>query len=448
MILPEAFLDQMRARLGDELDEFQDSLDRAPVTSIRLNPGKTVELPFAKRPVPWHPEGYYLEERPSFVADPAFHAGAYYVQEASSMILHQALRQWLDPDTPVRALDLTAAPGGKTTLLEAALPEGSMLLANEVIRGRFNILRENCVRWGGFTHVSNHDPRDLGELEGFFDLMLVDAPCSGEGMFRKEEDALRNWSPEQVRHCALRQQRILHDALPLLRPGGLLIYSTCTYNAPENEGHASWLKEAFGLIPLELELPASWGIETRDPGFQLYPHRLQGEGFYFAGYRSAGSGRTKIRAPRTFHRLSLLSGKKKSRLGKWLPETDDCTLVETPTGRIRAFPAPQQEACMILEHALQRLVLGRELGQFKGSDFIPSHEMALGRSLPSGIAALELDRAQALSYLKRETPENLEIPVGWHCMTFKGLGLGWMKGLGRRANNYLPASWRIRAKIG
>ncbi len=279
--LPPDFSSQMQALLGPEFPAFLEALDQPAPLSIRLNPAKpsgwtTKDL----EPVPWHPQGRYLPERPQFTLDPAFQAGAYYVQEASSMLIGEALRQILDLSLPLRALDLCAAPGGKTTLLASLLTEDSLLVANEVIQSRTLPLRHNIAKWGlPNVWACNHDSREFAPLEGYFDLVLVDAPCSGEGLFRKDPDAAAEWSLNNVELCCGRQKRILADAAPLLRPGGILLYSTCTFNHREDGENARWLAEQYGFSLLPLSLPPEWGIVDTGAGYQCYPHRVKEKAF-------------------------------------------------------------------------------------------------------------------------------------------------------------------------
>ena len=233
MKLPAEFTDRMRRLLGDEYGDFETALLTESQTSLRLNPAKCNRRP-DYQPVPWCRDAYYLETRPAFTFDPRLHGGAYYVQEASSMFLDYVLRRFVD--TPVRYLDLCAAPGGKSTLALSALPAGSLAVCNEVVRNRTHILAENIIKWGyDNTVVTRNTAADFGKLHHYFDVVLVDAPCSGEGMFRKDAQAVTEWSPAQVGVCAERQREILSDVWDALRPGGLLIYSTCTYNREENE---------------------------------------------------------------------------------------------------------------------------------------------------------------------------------------------------------------------
>ena len=255
--LPTAFTERMQQLLGNESETFFQALVSESPTSIRLNPEKTAntDLPFSEllsRQVPWCSNGYYLKERPSFTSDPLLHGGAYYVQEASSMFLQVVLQQ-ITGDTPLRVLDLCAAPGGKSTLLANNLPKDSLLVSNEVIKSRASILKENIIKWG-YDHivVTNSDPNRFTGMKGAFDMILVDAPCSGEGMFRKDEKAITEWSENNLCLCEERQKRILSDVWDALAPGGYLVYSTCTYNPGENEDILNWILTTFDASSVEI----------------------------------------------------------------------------------------------------------------------------------------------------------------------------------------------------
>lgn len=263
----------------------------APSLSIRWNDAK-VAHPNLTHPVPWHPTASYLTERPKFALDPLWHAGAFYVQEASSMLLYQAIVQNIEKDKPIRILDLCAAPGGKTTLVAAAMPIGSLLIANEVIRARATILAENVQKWGNHNvWVTNNDPKHFAAIENYFDVILVDAPCSGSGLFRKDADAHLEWSYDNVELCAQRQERILHDIFPSLKPGGLLVYMTCSYSQDENLRIAEKLVTDVHLQNMPLELPAEWGFTKMSSGncigYQAFPHKVKGEGFFLACFRKS-----------------------------------------------------------------------------------------------------------------------------------------------------------------
>lgn len=291
--LPTGFIHQIHELLPEEAPALLRALDEEPSVSIRLNARKTREielsLPLGDA-VPWAgPLGYYLDQRPSFTADPLWHAGCYYVQEASSMLL--SLVKPILGKSPLTALDLCAAPGGKSTLLLDLLPEGSVLVSNELIRSRAQILAENIQKWGATESiVTSTEPRALGKLRTTFDFILVDAPCSGEGMLRKDEEARRQWSPSLVAQCARQQREILEDIWPALRPGGILVYSTCTFNREEDEAMIGYLVEEFGAEPLALpDCPNEITPSTLSPYpcYRMMPHRVRGEGLFLCVLRKS-----------------------------------------------------------------------------------------------------------------------------------------------------------------
>ncbi len=448
---PPAFTKQMAALLSTELDNFEASLATAPPVSIRVNPGKSAGLNHLPMdgPVPWHPDGRYLAERPSFTLDPLFHAGAYYVQEASSMFLYQALEQTTGPKRPLRILDLCAAPGGKTTLIASWMPAGSILVANEVIRSRVPVLKQNLGRWGHpAVFTCNYDPEAFLPLAGWFDVVVVDAPCSGEGLFRKNESASQEWSPENVLLCAARQKRILQVAQKLVGPGGALIYSTCTYNSSENDQNADWLVREKGMYANVLDIPAAWQIGERQPGYQFYPHKVKGEGFYLAPLRQLEPIRSDLKARREFRKMSAIHKKEVSLLKDWIEAPDQYFFLKTKSGEVCHAPAELEPALRLLDHALPAGVWLHETGQIKGSDFVPAHELALEQEiLRKEFPAVALDEQQALQYLKKEL---LSLPVagrGWQKVTYGGLALGWIRNLGNRFNNYFPTEQRIRMSL-
>ena len=293
MNLPELFLERTRRLMGEEMcNALCEALEKDTPVSVRMNMAKWEHVPVHRSEVPWSEQGYYLDGRPTFTFDPLFHAGCYYVQEASSMFVEQALRRYVTE--PSVMLDLCAAPGGKSTLCRSVLPEGSLLVANEVMRNRSQVLAENLVKWGHpEVIVTNNDPADFTPLENTFDVILTDVPCSGEGMFRKDPVAVSEWSLENVDTCWQRQRRILRDIWPCLKPGGLLVYSTCTYNREENEDNVAWIAGTLGAEVLPLDVPEEWHITGNLTGeafpvYRFLPHRTQGEGLFLAVLRKHG----------------------------------------------------------------------------------------------------------------------------------------------------------------
>lgn len=439
----------MQSLLGPEWEAFAAAMAQPAPVSIRANPAKWEGPASHDGVVPWCAEGYYLAERPVFTLDPLLHAGAYYVQEASSMGIAEALRQTLDLNRPLLALDLAAAPGGKSTLVASMLHAHSFLIANEVIRSRYHALKQNLTRWGlPNVALSNHDPEDFAPLAACFDLVLVDAPCSGEGLFRKDPAAQQEWSPQQVQFCAARQRRILGDAAVLLSPGGVLLYSTCTYNEEENGANARWLMDTAGLEYVPLSLPGSWGIVEQTTGYQFYPHRLRGEGFYMACFRKPGSSRHfaagKSRSVPFGYKTA--PAKTIEKLSPWFRDATEIRLVEDLQGAISAIPASAEDWFFNAAAILRRFGPVLETGAVKQGELIPAHALALSTELSAGIPFVNLESEQAVRFLRKEDPALASAPKGWFLARYNGHALGWMKGLGNRVNNYFPKEWRILSR--
>lgn len=449
---PDSFVQQTRRLIGDEAwAALEKALQETPPVSIRLHSAKIPldpdALPVFDGAVPWHPQGRYLKERPVFTLDPLFHAGAYYVQEASSMFVYEVLRQTGRlTQKNLKVLDLCAAPGGKTTLLYDAL-DGA-LAANEVVPQRAAILRENMERWGASDiAVLSAAPQAFEHLQGCFDVILVDAPCSGEGMFRKDPDAIREWSPENVQACTARQAQVLESAESVLAPGGLLIYSTCTYNREENEATFLRFCEKNHRSPIVLDLPDAWGVAATDAGYRFFPHRVRGEGFFIAACEKQTDARPGPWGGTGYRQLSPLPRKQKALLDGWLAPGAALDFWTIPSGEILALPADKADFFKGLDPFFSGKWYGCPIGQLKGTDFIPSHALALSPLISPDIPRVGLDREQALVYLKKENPAIGPAPKGWVLAAYSGLPLGWMKILPNRINNYLPNERRIRMKI-
>ncbi|MCL1932442.1 MAG: rRNA cytosine-C5-methyltransferase [Candidatus Azobacteroides sp.] len=434
MYLPETFIIRAKELLGDEMAAFEKALTEESPVSIRLNPRKinadslSETLPLSES-IPWAVDGYYLDNRPSFTSDPLFHAGCYYVQEASSMILEYFVRNYFPQ--PAKVLDLCAAPGGKSTHLSALLEDESLLIANEVIRSRANILSENLIKWGNpNTWVICNDPAEIGKsLPAFFDVIVADLPCSGEGMFRKNPAAIAEWSINNVQLCAERQRRIVADVWPALKPGGILIYSTCTYNREENEENLDWICCEFDAELLE---------EPR----RLMPHKIKGEGFFIAGIRKKEkpfTDRIVKGKTGTFHA---------SPFADCLSFPENYIFV-SDNSRWIAVPANHYSDYLRVKNSLRILSAGVALGEMKGRDRIPAHDLAMSNALSeAAFPRREVDKETALSYLRKEALRNIlpEIPKGYVLITYKGHPLGFIKNIGTRANNLYPQEWRIRMK--
>ncbi|MBR5600313.1 MAG: RsmF rRNA methyltransferase first C-terminal domain-containing protein [Bacteroidaceae bacterium] len=439
------FVERTRALFGEErYGRFVQALETEPVVSIRFNDRK-MEADSSLNAVPWASAGRYLESRPVFTADPLFHAGCYYVQEASSMFVEQAVRQYVD--RPVRALDLCAAPGGKSTLLLSQLPQGSMLVSNEPVPLRAQILAENVTKWGNAASlVTRNEPADFAPFRNFFDFVLVDAPCSGEGMFRKDSYAVEQWSVSNVEQCARRQREIVADIWESLRPGGLMVYSTCTFNREENEDCVEWIANELGAEVLEVKIDDEWNITgslTTEglPVYRFIPGYTAGEGLFLAVLRKDGSSTAvQPKAPR----MQLAPAKLKSEVAKWIAAPADFDFV-MQGDTVIAMPKEHTAAMLALQQKLKVLHMALPLAEVKNNKILPLHALAMSTELVAqAFNTVELEREKALAYLHREALLFADAPVGHLLLTYKGTPIGFVKNIGNRANNLYPAEWRIR----
>lgn len=424
------------------------------VVAIRCNPAKFSDEFTARYngagKIPWSSCGYYLSERPSFILDPLWHAGAYYVQDASSMFLEHVVRSTCDLSLPLRVLDLCAAPGGKSTLLQSLINEESLLVSNEVIRSRAGILEENISRWGGANVIiTQNDPADLGKGEEYFDLIVADVPCSGSGLFRKDPESLKEWSVSHVDHCAARQKRILSGILPALAPGGVFVYSTCSYSPAEDEEIVDFLIEEFGLESVSTDVDAEWKItETKSPvkgacGYRFFPDKVRGEGFFIAAFRKSGNN-----IPRLHSKPIGLKKPSKSEMKvvESYCSSGDHLFFFNDSKELRYWTAPVLDGILNLQPFCYIRKAGVRVGEIIREDFIPDPEWALGGLVGKGIPSIEMETEEALDYLRLLWPQR-DIPVpGWYLIRYMGLGLGWIKAMKGRVNNYYPRSWRILNK--
>ena len=355
-------------------------------------------------------------------------------------------------------LDLCAAPGGKSTHARSVLSAGSLLVANEVIRNRSQILAENLTKWGhpGVV-VTNNDPADFADLEDFFDVILTDVPCSGEGMFRKDPVAVSEWSPENVDICWQRQRRIVSDIWSSLKPGGLLIYSTCTYNTKEDEENIRWIRDEFGAEILPVNVSDDWNITGNllagddFPAYRFLPHRAKGEGFFLAALRKpeADSLQTRYKSAPAQGKKKVVSGVSKEQLAVargWLLSPDDYELSVNGTN-ITAFPKDYLPELSSLQQSLRVIQAGVALAEVKGKDLIPSHALAMSQVLRDDIFPREeVSYEQAIAYLRKEAIVlSAEAPRGYVLLTYTNIPLGFVKNIGNRANNLYPQEWRIRS---
>ncbi len=448
VFLPEDFISELGSQLNhDELNRFLEALKTNPSLSIRANPFK--EIPSEKlQPVPWCSTGSYLKERPSFTLDPLFHAGGYYVQEASSMFLEQAVKHSVDINRPLKVLDLCAAPGGKSTHLLSLINQQSLLVSNEVIRSRANILCENLQKWScPNVVVTQNDPSHFSALGGFFDLIVVDAPCSGEGLFRKEPESISQWSASNVDHCSQRQRRILADVFPSLKQNGILIYCTCTYNRKENEENLVWLAAQRDVEFITIPLQPDWGIrevtENGIRGYRFFQHLVQGEGFFISAIRKKGrepDARIKHKDP------SKTDTKTVAKIKPWILNADEYAYL-TNKEEITLQPNHHVQEIEWLTYHLNAVQVGTTVASVKHEKVIPAHSLALSCVLnKENITTINLTKGEALQFLRKETLTLRDLKTGYALVTYSGLGLGWVNGLGNRVNNLYPTHWRIRMK--
>lgn len=467
-----------------DFDVVENALKGEAEVSVRLNPLKvSVRLKLDR--VPWCGTGYYLRERPGFTFDPWLHAGGYYVQEASSMFLEQVIRQHVLSSTEtsatpsvippragnatptaaegsgtpseaggetlseagsgipsgyrrIRALDLCAAPGGKATLLCGALPKGSLVVCNEVVGKRAAVLAENMTKWGcGDVVVTNSEARAFSGLKGVFDLVVADVPCSGEGMFRKDEGAVAEWSAENVEMCRIRQRDIIADVWDALKPGGVLIYSTCTFNRYENEDNVAWIARELGADVLKVAVEEAWGIKGE---YHFFPGYTRGEGFFCAALRKHTDGSD----------TGVTDGSGNTvRAGTNAEDDSVGELVAMKEGKeIFAMREEHRGVARKLRLCTKVLQTGVRLGEETKKGFIPAHAVALCAERIAGVdyPRVELPYEEAVAYLRGEALRlSPDVPKGYVIVTFRGLALGFVKNIGSRANNMYPDGWRIRS---
>lgn len=422
--LPLAFTDYTRSLFGDDLyHTFLKGLGETAPVSIRLNPFKLTETTHKvnpelnPQPISWCKEGYWLDTRPNFTFDPLLHAGAYYVQEASSMFLSHVLQHLVKQ--PVMALDLCAAPGGKTTCACTSLPAGSFLFSNEPIGKRAQILAENVQKFGHEdVVVTNNYPRDYKKTKLGFDVIIADVPCSGEGMFRKDPQSIEEWSLQNVENCWQLQRSIIADIWDNLKPGGILIYSTCTFNAHEDEENIAWILNEYDSELLSVPTEEAWNItgslidnplkDGREfPVYRFIPGKTRGEGIFMAIIRKCGENKTLINKTTIDVDKAITEARKRLR---------------------------------ILSHGVKE-------GMQKGKNVIPDHTLALSFSTDkSAYPNVEVDYQTAIAYLRHEAIVlSSDAPRGIVLLTYKGYPIGFAKNLGNRANNLYPQEWRIKS---
>lgn len=461
MTLPDDFIKYTRQLMGDRMwQTLEAGLAGEPPVSVRLNPFKcnpdVADIACGDGMVPWCANGRYLKRRPNFTFDPLMHAGVYYVQDASSMFLERVLRRYV-ADKPVRVLDLCAAPGGKSTLARSVLPEGSLLFCNEPVHGRAMVLAENVQKLGHEdVVVTNSYPADYGKSGLVFDVVIADVPCSGEGMFRTDEGAREEWSLNGVEKCRRLQRSIVQDVWNCLRPGGLLIYSTCTFNVGENEENVRYVADELGADVLPVDTDVSWGItgsllEGFDaPVYRFLPGLTRGEGLFMAVLRKhgedcgvsekkGGKKADKTRAGAKKHAVTLKDN-------GWIDGFEDYN-VRLCDGFYRAVHRWWSDIYDVADKRMRVIHAGITVGEVRGKDVVPAQSLLLSRAFrKEAFPCVELEHTEAVAFLRREAvPLPGSVPRGPVVMTYRGCPIGFQKNIGNRANNLYPAEWKIKS---
>jgi len=444
-MFPDEFIRRIYTQKYIDAEALVKALEEPSPVSIRINMSKWNKRPLKPEPVPWCNSGYYLQNRPSFTLDPLFHSGCYYPQEASGMFLEQVIRQTSVMPGNLRVLDLCAAPGGKSTHLSDLIGPDNLLVANEAIRSRATILAETITKWGlGNTLVTQNDPSAFGNLPGFFDVIIVDAPCSGEGMFRSET-AVREWSVENTIHCSGRQKRILMDVWPALKENGMLVYSTCTFNPGENEENIKWLigKKEAECIQLDIsDYKGIIGIDFEGIfGYGFYPDKVKGEGFFISAIRKTGhQEKTQFKIQR---KTELRPGKNDVEVAnRWTYFSND--RIFKWGDELFAVPCDMDNYLEIYSK-LKIIKAGTKLFVVKNKNNLPSHELALSLKLKMNtFPGNEISLSEALTFMRRDSFMLQDAVKGWNILTYKGINLGFVNNIGNRVNNYFPVEWRIR----
>ena len=453
MQLPSLLLESLKATKGFDKEPFVNvHANQDQITSIRLNAVKNYKpqtTNYKLSLVPWAETGYYLSSRPSFTFDPLFHAGCYYVQEASSMFLEQALKQTVDLSKPLKVLDLCAAPGGKSTHIQSLISKDSLLVSNEVIRSRANVLKDNIIKWGcENVVVTNNDPRDFSKLENYFDVIVVDAPCSGSGLFRRSTEAIVEWSENNVQLCSQRQQRILADVWPALKQDGVLIYSTCSYSKQEDEEIIDWIKKELSADSCPLTVDSLWGVVSVQNisgahGYRFWPDKVKGEGFFLACFQKKdGDVDTAFR----YRKKPEQASKKEIELiEKWVKNEGIIFIKHLNT--VYAWPELHLRDFSFLLEQLRVIYSGTLIGELMRDKLVPDHALAMSTKVAETIQKAELDHEQSIQFLQRK---DLKVEIenkGWQIVIYQGHPLGWINVLPNRINNYYPKELRILKDI-
>ncbi len=449
MELPKQLLESLNNSKGFNKEAFENVHNSGEqITSIRIHPLKNHNLQTTNHKlssIPWSRYGFYLDERPSFTFDPLFHAGTFYVQEASSMFLEQALQQTTDLTKPIKILDLCASPGGKSTHIQSLISKESLLVSNDVIRSRANVLKDNIIKWGcENVVVTNNDPKDFSKLENYFDVIVVDAPCSGSGLFRRDPNAIKEWSENNVQLCSQRQQRILADVWPALKKDGLLIYSTCSYSKEEDEEIMDWITNELSASNIQLSIESEWGITAsisskENYGYRFWPDKVKGEGFFLACFQKIdGEADANLRYRR---KPDEATKKEMEMIEEWVKIEGKNFIKYKNT--VYAWPEDLVKDFSILLEQLHVIYSGVLTGELMRNKMVPDHALAMSNIMVESIQRTAVDLEKSIEYLQRKDLKIEPAHKGWQLITYESHPLGWINSLPNRINNYYPKELRI-----
>lgn len=455
MLLPESFVERMRAELGaEQAEQLCHALMTEPSTSVRLNPRKAFSPEWASERIAWSEHGYTLAERPSFTLDAAFHAGAYYVQEASSQFAGYIMASALGGKERCegkRVLDMCAAPGGKSTHYASLVGEQGLVVANEINRQRAAVLADNARKWGmGNMVVTCNDSSRVAQVRGWFDVVAVDAPCSGEGMFRKSDEAVEQWSEANVAMCADRQWEILENAFQALRPGGVLIYSTCTFNRTEDEDVVRRLSEAYAdelQAAPEIMTYEQWGVTVGREGvfqtFRFFPHKVAGEGMFMAVAMKRDDAPSSA-APKSRSRSVVkVERRVEEELRRWVLQPDEMRFFQAGEMLYGCYKSHFEDIEM-LSGLLSVIYSGVAMGQIFKGRLKPDAALALFADMRrDAVACSEVEESVALQFLRKQEVDASLFEEGVNLVVRGGLSLGFVKRIGNRVNNMYPNALRI-----
>ncbi|MDI9358757.1 MAG: hypothetical protein QM528_07410 [Phycisphaerales bacterium] len=454
MLLPPQFIDSLQGLPGfNEVEFIRAHQTYKPTTAIRLNSEKKCDAgkhfsEYTCTPVPWCAGGYYLHQRPDFFLDTYWHGGHYYVQEPSSMFLWHILCQiFPNKQVPVTVLDLCAAPGGKSTLLIDYFRKG-FIVANETIKSRTPVLVENIARWGASNVlVTQNDPAHFSNISAFFDLIVIDAPCSGSGLFRKDPNAIKHWRMEGVVMCHRRQKRIIADVWNSLKKDGYAIYATCSFSPEENEQIVDDIIEHYDVDSVKIPCIHEWQVvESLSPihqgyGYRFYPHRCLGEGFFIAVFKKNTVQKQAISVLSIKHKKNNLTHGGNN---PFVKESQDVGIINVAGTDVLFLSGWENQLQMLLKSSLCIKKVGIQIGSWKQDDFNPTHDLALSTMVHEQILRINVSKAQAIQFLRKEGfVVDQKYPQGFALMMHETVQLGWGKVLANRVNNYLPTSYRI-----